>query len=939
MNKKGVVNRFTTLIILLLIIFTALISKLVLLQVVKYDEYSDRANNNSTRHISEQAPRGKIFDSTGAILADSKQSYAVKYMDTTESRKVIFNTLTKVFELLDQLGEVQTDELKLKIDDAGNFYMDYGTSDPDSIRILDLRFKKDRNLDYYLMKELPYFKGINADNLSEEQADKLNEELLAVTPEELFYRLVKQYEVYRLLNPSDEELKKYESMSGKEITAILEKSYSLEQLRRYIVVLDAIKMQSYTSYNPTTIASNIADESAFVFMQRLNDLPGIDVQYQPVRYYPYGTLASSVIGYMSSINSTNQEEYELKGYDVSTDKVGTSGIEYAFEDYLKGSKGGTMVRVNNYGRITDELFTLESYPGDNVQLTLDINLQYTAERALKEALEALQAKKVVDGGKNIVANANRGAVVVTEVNTGRVLAMASYPNFDPNVFTIPGLLTDELSTQYFNPDYKSYAEQYIKATGSRKTPEELFSNNYTVDTYDIYPKPFFNYATQGLIPTGSTYKFVTAVAALEEEVVDPSERIYDYGVFNRYPEFKNYQGMCEIYASSHGSHGAVDMTQGFKVSCNYYFYELAYRLYKNFGIDKLAEYSWRLGLGYDPNNASSNSTGIEIYENTGGQVYSSTAYANLVANMSRYEVVDMLSAGEYTYAPSMGKSHKGFNISYDSSDDEAMAAAKKAIKDYVAERLKEKRSSNVNDEFSDTIDKVSEMLKALVATYDEQEQQGYTEKDYSNAAFNLARYIIYDKSGDVTSPGNMTNSSIGLGMNQFTPLQLCSALSTVLNGGTRYKSYLVDKITSPENEIVTEYSPVVLDDLELKDSTVDAIKKGMAAVHSTGSFAGFPIASGGKTGTAAFRNDETSIGRSPYGVYLAFAPIDEPEIAVSVVLYDSAHGYNAAPVARAVLETYFRDTIKSQYPGYRSSTTSYSLEPPVMETYSNKEQE
>lgn len=933
MNKKRKISRFTAITILLCLIYAAILAKLISLQVIKHADYYERANSNSTRQITEQGPRGKIFDSTGAVLADSKQSYAIEYMETTESKKLIFKTLKEVFRLLDELGEVQTDEFKLKIDDQNNFYMDYSTSNPDTIRVLDLRFKKDRNLNYYLMKEIDYFKGREEDSLSEEDAEKLDNAILAVTPQEMFYRLVKQYQIYKLLDPTEEELKLYENMSGEEITKILEKSYSLQDIRRYMVVLDAMKMQSYTSYNPTTIASNISNESAFVFMQKLNDLPGIDVQYQPVRYYPYGNIASSVIGYMSSINSTEREDYELKGYDVTTDKVGISGIEYAFEDYLKGTKGGTVVKVNNYGRITDELFSLEAYPGKNVQLSLDINLQYTAERALKETLESIQAKRVIDGGKNVVANANRGAVVVTEVNTGRVLAMASYPNFDPNIFTIPGMLTDELSAQYFNPDYEAYATNYIRQTGSRKTAEELFSNDFTVDTYDIYPKPFFNYATQGVIPTGSTFKFVTAVAALEEGVVNPSERIYDYGIFNRYPEFTNYQGMCEIYSSRRGSHGAVDMTYGFKVSCNYYFYELAYRLYKNKGIDTLAQYAWRLGLGYDPENASSNSTGIEIYENTKGQVYSSTAYANLVSSMSKYEVVDMLTKGEYTYAPSMGRTHKGFNVGYDSDDDEKMADAKREIKDYVAEKLKEERPSNANEEFNNITVKVEEMLRALVDTYPEEEQQGYADRDYSNAAYNMARYIVYDKSGDVTSPGNMTNSSIGLGMNQFTPLQLCSALATVVNGGTRYQSYLVDKITGIDNEVITEFSPTVMDDLELKKTTVEAVKKGMAAVHSTGTFANFPIATGGKTGTAPFRNDQKDIGRSAYGVYVAFAPIEEPEIAISVVLYDSAHGSSAAPVAKAVMETYFRDIIKSQYPGYSSTTTPYTLEPPVTKIY------
>ena len=285
----------------------------------------------------------------------------------------------------------------------------------------------------------------------------------------------------------------------------------------------------------------------------------------------------------------------------------------------------------------------------------------------------------------------------------------------------------------------------------------------------------------------------------------------------------------------------------------------------------------------------------------------------------------------------MGESHRPFDIAYNASDDEGLAEAKKAIKDYVSQELKKSWNIIKDDAYFQKLQKeIIELLRNLVAKYDEKEAKMFTESDYSNAAYNLARYITYDKGGDLTSPGNLTNSSIGLGMNQFTPLQLCGALATVVNGGTRYESYLVDKVINPEGEIMQKYDPSVIEELNLKETTVNSIKEGMAAVHSSGVFGNFPIATGGKTGTAPFRSDQKSIGRSAYGVYLAFAPLEEPEIAVSVVLYDSAHGSSAASVARAVMETYFREEINELYPNYTSSTTSYTLEPIIEEVYNNE---
>ncbi len=919
----------------MLIIYAAILSKLAILQIVKHDDYKDRANNRSVRQIPEQAPRGKILDSNGSVLADSRQNYAIEYIETTDSDKYFFETMTKVFSLLDELGEQQKDDFKLKLDSSNKFYIEYTSSDPSVIKKQDLRFKIDRGMDFYIKTESEYFKKKKGD-LSEEDQLKLEEEILKVTPEELFYRLVKKYDLYKLMipDPSEDEKKAYEKKTGKEITEELLKKYSLEQLRRYVLVKDAIKMQSYSGFKPVTIAANIKDESAFIFMQKLNDMPGIDVRLQPIRFYPYGSLASSVIGYLSHINGDQKEKYEERGYDASTDLIGMSGIEAAFEDRLKGSKGGTTVKVNKFGRKTDELFKLEPYPGDNIQLTINKELQYTAERALEETLESLAKQKVIDGGKNVVANANRGAVVALDINSGKVLALASHPNFDPNIFTIPGKLTPELSKEYFNPDYEAYAKEYIKKTGANKTVDQLFkkdSNGFRSDVYDVYPKPFFNYATQGPVPPGSTFKTITAVAGLEEGVISPGEKVLDQGIFNKYPEFINYQGKCDIYDRHGGSHGYVDMAEAFRVSCNYYFYEVAYRLYKRDGLDKLAEYAWKLGLGTDPNSKVKKGTGIEITETTSGQVYNSVSYRNTVADMAKFEVVEMLEKGEYTFAPDKGKRHKGFNIEYKKDDDEELEKAKREVKDYITEKIREPRKSDKNQEFNDITKEIKSKLENLTKVYTEEEKSKYTKTDFDNAAYNMARYIVFDKSGDITSPGNLTNASIGLGMNNFTPVQMVNALASILNGGKRYKVHLVDKILNANNEVIEEVKPIVVEDLQLKPSTVNSIKEGMRRVNQGGTFKDFPIPSGGKTGTAPYSNIQKDVGRAAYGVYVAFAPLEKPEIAVVTVLYDAAHGSSAGPVVKAVMETYFRDQIKSQYPNYKSASTGYSLEPPVQE--------
>ncbi|MDZ4965113.1 penicillin-binding protein, partial [Clostridium perfringens] len=158
-------------------------------------------------------------------------------------------------------------------------------------------------------------------------------------------------------------------------------------------------------YRAVTIASNIKKDTAFVIYQKLNDLPGIDVREEPIRYYPYNNLASSSIGYLSSIDGSKEANYELRGYDVSSDLIGVAGIESSFEDQLKGVKGGTTVKGNSKGRVTEELFKLDSYPGNNVHLTINKDVQYAAEQAMKDTMERI---------KGSAPNATRGSVVAIE---------------------------------------------------------------------------------------------------------------------------------------------------------------------------------------------------------------------------------------------------------------------------------------------------------------------------------------------------------------------------------------------------------------------------------------------------------------------------------------------------------------------------------------------
>lgn len=947
MKIKKSLNRYVSLILIMIMIFSLIGIRLFYIQVVKADDYMDRANTNSIRQVPESAPRGKILDKNGEVLATNIQSYNLVYMENDEGKQKFFETFKEVFRLLDEASKEKTenddnqdkllDELQLQVNP---FRFEFNTDDPATKRALELFFKNERGINDLVRMKL--YSNTPSNELTEEQKEKINKEVMKISPEEVFYYLIVKYDIYKLLNLSSEEekalfqRKKDGEIDDKDIAKMVLDKIDVNEVRNYMVVKDAIYLQSFSGYKPVIISANMSKKTAFLFEQVKNTLPGIDVSLQPIRYYPNGSLGSNFLGYISKINPTNADRYEERGYDISTDYIGTAGLESTFEDRLKGSKGGTTIRVDKEGRKTEELFKLEPYPGQDMVLTVDSKLQAVTERALQERMNALQTTERFHpeaGGIMDTGNATRGAAVVLDANTGGVLAMASLPGYDPNLFSIPGKLTAEMSRQFFQPNLEAFGEEYIKRMQLEKfgtTIDDLFpiesSDGDVVirrDEFDVYPKPFYNYATTSLVPPGSTFKPMTSVAALEEGVVTPDEIIYD--------KVHYILGANGVWAC-HGSHGNVDVRKALQKSCNYYYYDVGYRLYKKNGLDAIAKYAWKFGLGTDPNSKAKASTGLEIAESF-GQTYNNTYNKEQYGFYSRFNVAEKLSAGVYYAGSGVTISFTPIDINTNNEDSDELAKAKAAVKDKVKEYI-------MGDYNFDNSYSVYQKLKRdlvpifqdLINAQPKETRGNYKENDAENMAEAISTFVTFDIITQITTPGNILNASIGQGTNNFTPVQLANFMATLANGGTRYNVHLVDKFIDASGKVVYETKPQVMDQIELKPENLEAIKEGMSMVTdefgtASRSFANFPIKTAGKTGSATFKENgvQESAGRTSYGIYIGFAPYDKPEIAVCIVIFDAGHGGYVSDVARAIYETYFREELKN-IPGYKPEF-DYTLNP------------
>lgn len=553
---------------------------------------------------------------------------------------------------------------------------------------------------------------------------------------------------------TEDEQKKWKKENGINENASAEEAFyklkekynvqteNLEDDRRIIAVRYETTLEGFSNIKPVTISKNISRKSANQIKEQSDRFPGTSLVTEPVIEYPYGNLASHLLGYVGMINA---EEYEKnKDKYQMNDWIGREGIQYTLEDYLKGQDGIRQIDMAVDGTITEECISKDAISGHDVALTIDANLQKKVEKALESNI-----KKIASGAyDNKKYSAKAGAAVVMNIKTGEVLALASYPSYEPELF-IKGISNSKLK------EYQKEKNTYNRAISSTYAP-------------------------------GSVFKMVAATAALETGKFSPSTLINDNGPYPR-----GHNPVCWIYGEHGYGHGYLNMSDAIKHSCNYYFYEIGYRL----GIDKMAEYAYKYGLG--------KKTGIEL-------------------------------AGE---------------------------------------------------------------ASGIVASTE------YKQKTY----------------GEEWQPGETLSAAIGQSYNSYTPIQIARYISMIANGGKAVNVSVIKAITDtdgnavPKSEIEKKVNEKLgisndanVEDLKLKSETLKTITKGMKGVTSEYGgtayyvFSDLDITIAGKTGSA-----ETGVKDKVNGWYAGFAPYDNPEIAVVVLIENAGSGGNAAPAAKEIMQEYF----------------------------------
>lgn len=673
------------------VLFIVITGKFYQLQIIEHDKYANNLRASVERSIQVEAPRGLIYDRYGRPLAVNKPNNVISIDQQVQMKKSELNRiLLDVVNLLEKNGDTYLDEIPITKD-------------------APFEYTEGKTGINQFMYSIPY------------NNEEHRQQLLQMSAGEVIEYLRGKYDI--------------------------DETMTDEEARKVIALRTEIYKVAYSKYKTVKVAKGVSNETIAYLEEHHDDFPGVIVDVEAVRYYNEPEILGNLIGYTRTITEAQYEEMKEQGYDKD-DIVGHEGVEKTMESELRGQKGLERVEVDNVGRRVHTIEKEEAIPGNDVFLTIDLDLQRVAYESTEKNLSEAIVEKLKGTNPKAFSLTSK-EVIISMLNSSQLdmrklekaeegtiqyeiyqKLMGKYNNLDAVVketLTPLQLLTQLLEentgeftekdmllvfdeqgaidlsqdvVQAFKTNRNGTTEytlidQFEKGTLKPNqmsvTPSSAstvvidvatgevlalvgypsYNSNEMTTNFNRYYNTLFdnrsmlwNRALMTAKAPGSTFKMISAIAGLEEGVITPDTLIYDSGIFEK---AGNPAPRCWIYTNNGHGHGNVNLSKAIEVSCNYYFYELAYRLGLKGGapyggIDMLTKYVEMLGLDQK--------TGIELAESPPNI---STPY-NLVKNqiaeqfsairkldedkLKKYieEIVEVMEKGIYPIESSAGES-------------------------------------------------------------------------------------------------------------------------------------------------------------------------------------------------------------------------------------------------------------------------------------------
>ena len=816
--------------VVIALLFYVLVARFFQLQIVESGNHTSELDRKIRRTVPIEASRGMIYDRYGRPLAINESIYLVEiersmFSDTGEPLIVTANaSRQKVAD--ESLGINNLNEVLLNL-----------------IRLLE------KNGEEFIdtmpvSKTMPFTYTVNSETRELRYIqDVLGKDKEWLTAPELMENLRKNYGI-----PEE---------------------WSDIDARNVLSLRCELAINRYLNYQANEVAKNVGYETVVAIEENANEFYGVQIETESLRYYPDGEIFSNLIGYTGKISDSEFTNLKSEGYGQN-DIIGKQGMEKAFESELRGTDGVMTVEVNNKNRKVGVVSEEDPIPGNKVYLTIDKNFQIQTYEILIKYLKSVLISKINDGRKSaayteldilssIIYTNNLSVIEIFEspedTVSRKVRDYILEENPEIDVYTRDGfnevrtILKDEIMARNIkafdvvmvlaeqgifeddellqrldkgNISVKNYLITQIEndvltpamvgldpysasavvldvntgetlaAVGYPNFDNNLFANSvdaqYLNKIFQDKTAPMINRPYGELLAPGSVFKMITGIAGMETGAITPNTLIFDKVQFTeagkRYPTCMSTVG-----------HQSINVSTALEVSCNYFFYDVSYRLgarttgvadEKN--IDVLNKYMMEFGLN--------DRAGVEIPE-------------------SKIGVNDSLNVS----SPSLRLAKEGI---------------------------------------------------------------GWTDN-------------------------NTILTAIGQDLNAYSPAVMAKYISTLASRGTRYRSSLLKKVETSDGKLVSETLPEIENQVNLEESTWDAIYKGLYSVvngergTARNAFADFPITVAGKTGTA-----ELYEGKDSHTTFGGFAPYENPEIAVYVMVPSGDHKGMAASseIARDIISAY-----------------------------------
>lgn len=923
--QNTAVVRLISLIIIFIVLFSILINRLFVFQIVDGQKYLNDFTLTIKKEATLKSTRGNIYDREGRLIAYNELAYSVTIEDNYESgsskNQKINDCILKTIDIIEANGDTVINDFNIVLNNYNQF--EYAVSDTKLLRFL---------ADVYGKKSI--------DDLSTLERNATPIEVIEYLCSKEKYGIGTKEDVHGTVS--------FNPMRG----------YSYEDILKIITVRYSMSTNAYQKYVTTVIASDVSKETVAAIMENKIELQGINIEEHTLRKYNDAKYIAHIVGYTGNASVDDLEE--LKGSELNytmNDVVGKAGVEKAMEEHLQGIKGSETIYVDNVGKIIDRTDRVEPVSGNDVYLSIDLELQKAVYNMLEQKLAGILVGKIINSKTydNSVVKTSSMMIPIDDVY---------YAFFNNNIIDIDRLERENAS-QYESIIYERFVDKRNRSINAIR--EELINTSTPykdlskeMQVYESFIVSMLSSSNKGVLVSSLVDKNdATYIAWAKDETISLEQYL-------RYALSQNWIDISKIKLDSKYSDADVIYEKLVDYICEQLVTENGFckRQFKYMIADNeisgreicMLLFEQRIIFG----------TAAEKAEVESG---AKTAYDFLINKISNIEITPAMLALDPCSGSCVVTSTNGeilACVSYPGYDNNKLANQIDA--EYYSELMNDLSSPMYNYATQQmtapgsTFKPLSSVIaleegivnpgetiycKGVYEVLDMEKKcwvypLGHGEMDVINAIGNSCNVFFYDvgyrlatnlytenydekrgiermkkyadlfglteKTGVETEENESQYSStlpvdtaIGQGSSNITTIALARYVNAIASRGNVYSLSLVNRVADLDGHTVKLYGPKLKNTVDISDEEWDMVHRGMRiVVEKAKAFSDMPIEVAGKTGTA-----QSSKSRTNHALFVGFAPYEDPEISIAIRM---AYGYtsgNAASLAADVIKYYY----------------------------------